>query len=105
MMANYWCSTDLISSNRKTGVWNCSDSKIWPCSPALRVRDTLSDRKYQGSYQAVVELLKQHQLPREDPRRFFEQVAVSVMVHHGDSHLKNFGLLYRSATDAWLAPM
>lgn len=73
--------------------------------PSFRVRDTLSDRKYQGSYQAVVELLKQHQLPREDPRRFFEQVAVSVMVHHGDSHLKNFGLLYRSATDAWLAPM
>jgi serine/threonine-protein kinase HipA len=71
----------------------------------LRVRDTLSDRKYQGSYQAVVELLKQLQLPRENLRRFFEQVAFSVMVRNGDAHLKNFGLLYRSATDAWLAPM
>ncbi len=71
----------------------------------LRVRDTLSDRKYQGSYQAVVELLKQLQLPGENLRRFFEQVAFSVMVRNGDAHLKNFGLLYRSATDAWLAPM
>lgn len=71
----------------------------------LRVRDTLSDRKYQGSYQAVVELLKQLQLPRENLRRFFEQVAFSVMVRNGDAHLKNFALLFRSATDAWLAPM
>ncbi|MBK8637066.1 MAG: type II toxin-antitoxin system HipA family toxin [Chromatiaceae bacterium] len=71
----------------------------------LRVRDTLSDRKYQGSYQAIAELLKQLQLPRENLRRFFEQVAFSVMVRNGDAHLKNFGLLYRSASDAWLAPM
>ncbi len=71
----------------------------------LRVRDTLSDRKYQGSYQAIAELLKQLQLPRENLLRFFEQVAFSVMVRNGDAHLKNFGLLYRSARDAWLAPM
>jgi len=71
----------------------------------LRVRDTLSDRKYQGSYQAIAELLKQLQLPRENLFRFFEQVAFSVMVRNGDAHLKNFGLLYRSASDAWLAPM
>jgi serine/threonine-protein kinase HipA len=69
----------------------------------LRVRDTLSDRKYQGSYQAITELLKQLQLPRENLHRFFEQVALSVMVRNGDAHLKNFGLLYRSASDAWLA--
>ncbi|EIC19864.1 type II toxin-antitoxin system HipA family toxin [Thiorhodovibrio frisius] len=71
----------------------------------LRVRDTLSDRKYQGSYQAIVELLKQLQLSRENLHRFFEQLAFSVMVRNGDAHLKNFGLLYRSASDAWLAPM
>jgi len=71
----------------------------------LRVRDTLSDRKYQGSYQAVVELLKQLQLPRENLSRFFAQLALSVMVRNGDAHLKNFGLLYRSAADLWLAPL
>lgn len=71
----------------------------------LRVRDTLSDRKYQGSYQAIADLLKQLQLPRQNLKRFFEQVAFSVLARNGDAHLKNFGLLYRSATDAWLAPM
>lgn len=44
----------------------------------LRVRDVLSDRKYQGSYQRVAELLKQLQLPRKNLHRFFEQVAFSV---------------------------
>lgn len=27
------------------------------------------------------------------------------MVRNGDAHLKNFGLLYRSSQDIWLAPM
>ncbi len=71
----------------------------------LRVRDVLSDRKYQGSYQRVAELLKQLQLPRENLHRFFEQVAFAVMVRNGDGHLKNFGILYRAPHDAWLAPM
>ncbi|HSI49566.1 MAG TPA: type II toxin-antitoxin system HipA family toxin [Ideonella sp.] len=71
----------------------------------LRVRDVLSDRKYQGSYQRVAELLKQLQLPRENLHRFFEQVAFTVMVRNGDGHLKNFGVLYRSSQEAWLAPM
>ena len=72
----------------------------------LRVRDVLSDRKYQGSYQRVAELLKQLQLPRDNLHRFFEQVAFTVMVRNGDGHLKNFGLLYRGAEqDIRLAPM
>lgn len=71
----------------------------------LRVRDILSDRKYQGSYQRVIELLTLMRLSNRDRHRFFEQVAFSVMVRNGDAHLKNFGVLYRSADDAWLAPM
>lgn len=71
----------------------------------LRVRDVLADRKYQGSYQRVAELLKQLQLPRVNLHRFFEQVAFTVMVRNGDGHLKNYGVLYRAADDAWLAPM
>jgi serine/threonine-protein kinase HipA len=62
----------------------------------LRVRDILSDRKYQGSYQRVAELLRQLRLHADDLQRFFQQVAFSVMVHNGDAHLKNFGVLYRS---------
>lgn len=71
----------------------------------LRVRDVLSDRKYHGSYQRVAELLRQLQLPALELHRFFEQVALSVMVRNGDAHLKNFGVLYRSASEIWLAPL
>ena len=73
--------------------------------PRQRVRDTLSDRKYHGSYERIAGLLKQLQLPQSNLDRFFEQVAFSVMVRNGDAHLKNFGLLYRSPGDIWLAPM
>ena len=71
----------------------------------LRVRDVLSDRKYQGSYQRVAELLRQLQLHSDNLHRFFAQVAFSVMVRNGDAHLKNFGVLYRDESDIWLAPM
>lgn len=71
----------------------------------LRVRDILSDRKYHGSYQRIADLLRQLQLHSDNLHRFFEQVAFSVMVRNGDAHLKNFGVLYRSAADVWLAPM
>lgn len=71
----------------------------------LRVRDILSDRKYQGSYQRIAELLRQLRLHAGDLQRFFQQVAFSVMVHNGDAHLKNFGVLYRSPEEVWLAPM
>lgn len=71
----------------------------------LRVRDTLSDRKYHGSYERVADVLKLLRLPEADLQRFFEQVAFTVMVRNGDGHLKNYGVLYRSAQDIGLAPM
>ena len=71
----------------------------------LRVRDVLADRKYQGSYERVAELLRLLHLPADSLRRFFEQVAFSVMVRNGDAHLKNFGVLYNHPGDARLAPM
>lgn len=71
----------------------------------LCVRDTLSDRKYQGSYEAIADALKMIGLPALDLARFFEQVALSVMVRNGDGHLKNFGVLYHGARDARLAPL
>ena len=71
----------------------------------LRVRDVLSERKYHGSYERVAELLKLFKVKSECLHRFFEQVAFTVMVRNGDGHLKNYGLLYRSRDDIWLAPM
>ena len=69
------------------------------------VRDTLSDRKYQGSYEMIAEALKMIGLSAQDLSRYFEQVALTVMVRNGDGHLKNFGVLYRSAQDARLSPL
>lgn len=71
----------------------------------LRVRDVLSDRKYQSSYQRVVDLLRYLRLPQACLTRFFEQLALTVMVRNGDGHLKNFGLLYTSLEDARLSPV
>ena len=72
----------------------------------LRVRDTLSERKYHGSYQRVAELLGMITGNRHDLQRFYEQLAFSMMVGNGDAHLKNFGVLYHGvADDIRLAPM
>jgi len=71
----------------------------------LCVRDTLSDRKYRGSYELVADTLKMMRLPAGDLARFFEQVALTVMVRNGDGHLKNFGVLYRNADEIRLAPL
>ncbi len=71
----------------------------------LRVRDTLSDRKYHGSYEHVAQVLKLMRLPVRDLQRFYEQLAFSVMVRNGDAHLKNFGVLYHDASSVRLAPM
>lgn len=72
----------------------------------LRVRDTLSERKYHGSYQRVAELLGIITGNHHDLQRFFEQLAFSIMVGNGDAHLKNFGVLYHGVADGpRLAPM
>lgn len=70
-----------------------------------RVRDTLSDRKYHGSYERMAQAFKLINLPGTELARFFEQVAFMVMVRNGDGHLKNFGVLYTTDDDVRLAPM
>lgn len=71
----------------------------------LRVRDVLSERKYKGSYTRIAELLQFLQLPAENLHRFFEQVALSVMVRNGDAHLKNFGVLVPQDEPPRLSPL
>ena len=71
----------------------------------LRVRDALAERKYQGSYQRIAALLQQLKLPPEDLHKFFEQVALSVMVRNGDAHLKNFGVLLPGPEAPRLSPV
>jgi len=71
----------------------------------LRVRDSLSDRKYYGSYESIADVFRMIGLSGPDLARFYEQVAFSVMVRNGDAHLKNFGVLYTGLSDVRLAPM
>jgi serine/threonine-protein kinase HipA len=70
-----------------------------------RVRDTLADRKYQGSYEGVADVLRRVQVPTRSLERLFEQVALTVMVRNGDGHLKNFGVLYSDGADTRLSPL
>jgi serine/threonine-protein kinase HipA len=71
----------------------------------LCVRDTLSDRKYQGSYERIADLIKLLGMSAHDLQRFFEQVLFSIMVRNGDGHLKNYGVLYDHRLKPWLSPM
>jgi serine/threonine-protein kinase HipA len=71
-----------------------------------QVYDRLSNRKYEGSYEALAEIVRIFSSePATDLARFYEQLVLSVMVRNGDAHLKNFGLLYTSAHDPRLAPL
>lgn len=66
----------------------------------LRVFERLSVRKYQGSYEAVAEAISLvSSEPTADLNAFFAQLVLCVMVHNGDAHLKNFGMLYGGAGD------
>ncbi|WPG41013.1 HipA domain-containing protein [Variovorax sp. EBFNA2] len=94
------CSWSTVSTLRQTDLGSDIAALM-----NLRVRDIQSDRKYQGSYQRIAELMQYLQLPSKNLERFFEQVAFSIMVRNGDAHLKNFGLLYTSSADCRLAPM
>lgn len=71
-----------------------------------QVRGKLDDRKYQGSYELIADLLKsQLNLPQPELEKFFQQVVFSVLVRNGDAHMKNFGVLYTGEKDIRLAPM
>ncbi|MBI3898678.1 MAG: type II toxin-antitoxin system HipA family toxin [Gammaproteobacteria bacterium] len=72
--------------------------------------DTQGNYKYQGSYEAIARFIQafcRDGEGLESRQRFFEYVALSVMVRNGDAHLKNFGLLYERpvAASPTLAPL
>jgi serine/threonine-protein kinase HipA len=67
--------------------------------------------KYQGSYENIVRVIRAYCRGGEglaSSQRFFEYLALCVMVRNGDAHLKNFGLLYEhpaAAGSPTLAPL
>lgn len=68
-----------------------------------------AQEKYLSSYETVAQMigLLCGANRTESLARYFEYVALSVLVRNGDAHLKNFGLLYRhpGAAPAELAPL
>lgn len=59
--------------------------------------DPLGHYKYTQSYEAIARVIQAFCRDGEalaSRQRFFEYVALSVMVRNGDAHLKNFGLIY-----------
>ncbi len=55
-----------------------------------------AEQKYLGSYERIAEMIGYlcAENRAESLARFFDYVALSVMVRNGDAHLKNFGLIY-----------
>ena len=53
-------------------------------------------QKYQSSYERVAQIIALicQENASESLARYFDYLALSVMVRNGDAHLKNFGLLY-----------
>ena len=66
-----------------------------------------SHGKYNGSYEAVAEIIQKTPCePLAESRRdLFKSVLLSMMLRNGDAHLKNFGILYDDTNKKWLAPM
>jgi HipA N-terminal domain len=56
-----------------------------------------AEEKYLGAYEHIAKVINVYCGPNapDSCRRFFDYLALTVMVRNGDAHLKNFGLLYR----------
>jgi len=56
-----------------------------------------AEEKYLGAYEHIAKVINVYCGPNapESCRRFFDYLALTVMVRNGDAHLKNFGLIYR----------
>ncbi|PHN59724.1 phosphatidylinositol kinase [Pseudomonas sp. ICMP 8385] len=60
-------------------------------------KDPHDNYKYSQSYEtlaAVIDHVCSHGDPLRELERFFFSVCLSVMLHNGDAHLKNFGVIY-----------
>ena len=65
------------------------------------------DDKYSGSYEQIAKTIKTFTSARyknSSLQQFFKMVVMNNLLQNGDAHLKNFGLLYRSIDQVWLAP-
>lgn len=67
-----------------------------------------AEEKYHGSYEGVGQVISRvcpnHGL--DDLQRYFEYIALSVLLKNGDAHLKNFSVIYaHPGSEARLSPL
>lgn len=86
---------------------NASDKHLGLEDMAVLMGKT-TEEKYQGSYEGIakaIDIFCKSNAP-ESKRRFFEYIALSVLLRNGDAHLKNFSLLYETPGDeVMLSPL
>ena len=76
----------------------------------VSLQGKVNDRKYEGSYESVANVIGQNASPalmHRSLNEFFASVVLSMVLRNGDAHLKNFGLLYThpEADDCRLSPI
>lgn len=68
-----------------------------------QVRNVYPDRKYMGNFETVGSLIyRRHDL--EALREFARRLAFIILISNGDSHLKNWSLIYRDGRMPTLSP-
>lgn len=66
------------------------------------------DEKYSGSYEQLVKSIATFVSPKYRKKAlydFFKAMVLNQWLQNGDAHLKNFGVVYSSASDIRLAPI
>ncbi|CAN8142757.1 serine/threonine-protein kinase HipA [uncultured Thiomicrorhabdus sp.] len=66
------------------------------------------DDKYRGSYEQLAKSIATFVSPKHRKKGlydFFKAMVLNQWLQNGDAHLKNFGVVYSSATDIRLAPI
>jgi len=64
-------------------------------------------QKYEGSYEQLAKTLQRFISPQHKVtamQQYFKIIVLNHALQNGDGHLKNFGILYNTANDIWLAP-
>lgn len=69
------------------------DNRKLPMEDMCQLAGKLTEQKYQGSYEMICRLIKQHSSAAKlDIANYWEQVVFSWIVGNADMHLKNFSL-------------
>jgi len=85
-----------------------ADGKLLGFEDMCSLQAMGTDQKYRGSYEKIAKSLKAFVSGEHLPaarKQFFATLVLSSLVQNGDAHLKNFGVLYPSASESvFMAP-